>query len=70
MYSPPCRPAPTQILISIESSRRDSVVICDVAVARVLLGYFEGTPVAEIPEIKISSGIIELTRAPDESEGD
>ena len=45
----------------IESSRRDNVVLCDVAVARVLLGYFTPTPIAEIPEIHVSAGILELT---------
>ena len=31
------------VLLSIEASRRDVIVVCDVAVARVLLGYFEGS---------------------------
>ena len=50
------------VLLSIESSRRDAVVVCDVAVARVLLGYFEAVPIPRIPDISLEMGIIELTR--------
>ena len=36
--------------------------LCDVAVARVLLGYFQGTPMERIPDIEIAPGLIELVR--------
>jgi len=51
-----------QVVLAIEASRRDAVVICDVAVARVLLGYFTPTPLADIPELPAPAGIIELSR--------
>jgi len=50
------------VLLSIEASRRDVIVVCDVAVARVLLGYFEGVPLQSIPDIEVSPGITELSR--------
>jgi broad specificity phosphatase PhoE len=51
-----------EVLLLIESTRRDTVVVCDVAVARVLMGYFEAVDIGKIPDLPISHGIIELTR--------
>ncbi|CAE8590687.1 unnamed protein product [Polarella glacialis] len=48
---------------AFERVRRDVIVVCDVAVARALLGYFQGIPIAEIPDLEVSPGIIELTRS-------
>merc|ERR1712154_78596 len=50
------------VLLSIESTRHDTIAACDVAVARVLLGYFEALPIADIPDIHVPPGIVELTR--------
>jgi len=47
----------------LERTTNDVIVVCDVAVARVLLGYYQGTPIQDIPNIKVSPGIIELTRS-------
>jgi len=51
-----------EVLLSIESSRRDTVIVCDLAIARVLLGYFEALPITQIPHMPVSQGIIELSR--------
>ena len=51
-----------EVVLSLERTRSDVAVICDVAVARVLLGYFEGSPITEVPDIEIHPGLIELVR--------
>merc|ERR1712113_551289 len=51
-----------EVVLAIERTRRDLVIICDVAAARVLLGYFEAVPIERIPEIELEPGIIELSR--------
>ncbi|KAL1529317.1 hypothetical protein AB1Y20_000271 [Prymnesium parvum] len=51
------------ILMTIEASRRDIIIICDAAVSRVLLGYFEATPIKNIPEVPVAPGIVEFTRS-------
>lgn len=51
-----------QVLLQIESSRRDAIVLCDVAVARVLLGYFTPCTMADIPDLRVEPGLIELAR--------
>ena len=51
------------VILQLERTQSDAVVVCDVAVARVLLGYFEGHPIDRIPEIEIAAGVIELTRS-------
>jgi len=51
------------IVLTIERAQSDYIVVCDVAVARILLGYFQGTPTTEIPDVKVTPGIIELTRS-------
>ena len=50
------------VLLTIEASRRDAVVVCDLAVARVLLGYFQGHPIAGIPDLDVPPGVVELSR--------
>ena len=50
------------VLLTIEASRRDAVVVCDLAVARVLLGYFQGHPIARIPDLDVPPGVVELSR--------
>eukprot|EP00930_Biecheleria_cincta_P086156 TRINITY_DN7550_c0_g1_i1.p1 TRINITY_DN7550_c0_g1~~TRINITY_DN7550_c0_g1_i1.p1 ORF type:complete len:565 (-),score=91.67 TRINITY_DN7550_c0_g1_i1:289-1944(-) len=52
-----------EVILSIEECSSDAIVICDVAVARTLLGYFRGIPIAEIPDVRVCPGIIELTRS-------
>uniref|UniRef100_A0A7S4B9A0 6-phosphofructo-2-kinase domain-containing protein n=1 Tax=Chrysotila carterae TaxID=13221 RepID=A0A7S4B9A0_CHRCT len=51
------------VVLAIERTRADVIVVCDVAAARVLLGYFQGIPHADIPEIEIEQGVIELARS-------
>merc|ERR1712032_448455 len=51
-----------EVLLSIESSRHDTVIVCDIAIARVLLGFFEALPITQIPHVPVSPGIIELSR--------
>ncbi|EOD05466.1 hypothetical protein EMIHUDRAFT_448668 [Emiliania huxleyi CCMP1516] len=53
-----------EVVLALERMRTDVAVVCDVAVARVLLGYFTGTPIEQIPEIAISPGLglVELVR--------
>jgi len=48
---------------AMERVRSDAIVLCDVAVARALLCYYQGTPITDIPDIRVSPGIIELTRS-------
>merc|ERR1711874_577363 len=42
---------------AFERVRSDAIVVCDIAVARALLGYFRGTPVSDIPDIEVKPGI-------------
>jgi len=51
------------VILSLERTRVDVAVVCDTTVARVLLGYFEGIPIKQIPEIPVVPGLIELTRS-------
>ena len=51
-----------EVILAIESSSRDSLVVCDVAVARVLLGYFEAVPTREVPDVAVPCGLLELSR--------
>ena len=51
-----------EIVLALERTQGDVAVVCDVAVARVLLGYFQGTPIEEIPDIDVAPGLIELVR--------
>jgi 6-phosphofructo-2-kinase/fructose-2,6-biphosphatase len=50
------------VVIFLERIQADVAVVCDVAVARVLLGYFGGVPIEQIPNIEIAGGLIELER--------
>jgi len=51
-----------EVVLTLERTQTDVAVVCDVAVARVLLGYFEGTAPEQIPDIKVTPGVIELVR--------
>ena len=51
-----------EVVLALERHRGDVAVVCDVAVARVLLGYFQGTPIEQIPDIDVAPGLIELVR--------
>lgn len=51
------------IVLNMERARDDVIVVCDVAAARVLLGYFKGTPHGEIPDLQVPPGVVELTRS-------
>jgi len=50
------------VVLTLERVQHDVCVVCDVAVARVLLGYFQGVPIESIPDIVIAPGLTELTR--------
>lgn len=51
------------VVLTLERLQTDVAVVCDVAVARVLLGYFEGTAIDQIPNIPVDPGLIELERS-------
>ena len=51
-----------EVVLALERTQGDVAVVCDVAVARVLLGYFQGTPIEQIPEVEVAPGLIELVR--------
>jgi len=51
------------VVLTLERMQSDVAIVCDLAVARVLVGYFEGTPIHKIPYIEISPGVIELVRS-------
>mmetsp|Transcript_44728 Transcript_44728/g.117284 ORF Transcript_44728/g.117284 Transcript_44728/m.117284 type:complete len:526 (-) Transcript_44728:166-1743(-) len=52
------------IVLDIERSKDDLAIVCDVAVARVLVAYFEGVATSQIPDIPMSHpGLIEFTRS-------
>ena len=46
----------------LEQSRGNSIVVCDRAMYRVLLGYFTGKHFDEIPDIAVKGGVLELAR--------
>ena len=49
-------------MLTLERIQSDAAVVCDVAVARVLLGYFQGATIEEIPNLDVAPGLIELVR--------
>ena len=51
-----------EFVLDLERIQTDVAVVCDVAVARVLLGYFEGCSIEKVPEIEVTPGMIELVR--------
>ena len=51
-----------EAVLTLERTQVDVAVVCDVAVARVLMGYFQGTPIEQIPDLEIAPGLIELVR--------
>jgi 6-phosphofructo-2-kinase/fructose-2,6-biphosphatase len=51
------------LILWIERTQSDTVVVCDVAVARVLLGYYECSPLERLPDVTVSPGVVELTRS-------
>ena len=51
-----------EVVLTLERTQTDVAVVCDVAVARVLLGYFQGAPIERIPDLEVEPGLIELVR--------
>ena len=47
---------------NLEQRRGNTVIVCDRAVARVLLGYFLGTQPDRLPFLEIFPGVVELQR--------
>lgn len=52
-----------ECILRLEQLHGSAIVICDKAVCRVLLAYFRGTNIKEMPFIKIQPGVIQLERA-------
>jgi 6-phosphofructo-2-kinase len=52
-----------EVVLTLEQTVSDVAVVCDLAVARVLYGYFDGTDVEQIPNIELEAGLIELERS-------
>jgi len=48
---------------AMERGRGNAIIVCDMAVARALLGYFQGIPNHSIPDLEVNPGLIELTRS-------
>ena len=51
-----------EVVLTLERTQTDVAVVCDVAVARVLLGYFQGAPIEHIPDVEVEPGLIEMVR--------
>ena len=49
-------------ILALEQRRGNTVIVCDRAVARVLLGYFLGTQPDRLPFLEIFPGVVELQR--------
>ena len=56
------------VILQLEQTRGNAVVVCDRAVCRVLVGYFErfgraGAALEELPHMDVHGGVIELRRS-------
>ena len=51
-----------EVILMMEQSRDNMIVICDRAVLRVLLSYFLGEERAKIPYMEVGAGVVELRR--------
>eukprot|EP00521_Asterionellopsis_glacialis_P009018 CAMPEP_0195288240 /NCGR_PEP_ID=MMETSP0707-20130614/4982_1 /TAXON_ID=33640 /ORGANISM="Asterionellopsis glacialis, Strain CCMP134" /LENGTH=450 /DNA_ID=CAMNT_0040348077 /DNA_START=332 /DNA_END=1684 /DNA_ORIENTATION=+ len=51
-----------ELICLLEQSRGNSLVICNRAVYRVLMGYFLGHTIEEIPHLEVKPGVLELRR--------
>ena len=51
-----------EVVLTLERTRSDVAVVCDVAIARVLIGYFTGSPLERIPDVEVTPGLFELAR--------
>ena len=49
-------------ILSLEQQRGNTILVCDRAVARVILGYFQGTKTADLPFLEVFAGVTELRR--------
>jgi len=49
-------------ILRLEQLRGSAMVLCDRGVFRVLLAYFRGTPISEMPAIEVPSGVVQLVR--------
>ena len=54
-----------ELLCMLEQAKENSLVICDRAIFRVLMGYFLGKNMEEVPFLKVRPGIVELSRNSD-----
>ena len=48
--------------MALEQRRGNTVIVCDRAVGRVLLGYFLGTQPDQLPFLEVFPGVVELRR--------
>lgn len=46
----------------LEQSRGNSIAVCDRALFKVMLGYFTGKSIHEIPTLQVEGGVLELAR--------
>jgi len=51
-----------ETVLLLEQLRNDVIVVCDRAVCRVLIGYFHGTDLPELPYMEVKGGVIEFKR--------
>lgn len=56
------------VILQLEQTRGNAIVVCDRAVCRVLVGYFErfgkaGAALDELPHMDVQGGVIELRRS-------
>ena len=49
-------------ILSLEQQRGNTILVCDRAVARVILAYFQGTETADLPFLEVFAGVTELRR--------
>lgn len=49
-------------ILALEQRRGNTVIVCDRAVGRVLLGYFLGTQPDQLPFLEMFPGVVELRR--------
>ena len=49
-------------ILALEQQRGNTIIVCDRAVARVILAYFQGTQPDKLPYLDVFPGVIELRR--------
>mmetsp|Transcript_58609 Transcript_58609/g.165419 ORF Transcript_58609/g.165419 Transcript_58609/m.165419 type:complete len:524 (-) Transcript_58609:59-1630(-) len=52
-----------ECILTLEQTRSNIIVLCDRAVCRALLAYFQGTEIEEMPTMQVEAGLHELHRS-------